>query len=229
VTHDNDAVPAGWTSVPDGLWDAAQEAALQTVADSRSAEWLVRYYKTSGGYAGSTFLDASPVVSHEFTTADLFAITQLSVAAPKPRVARLILDDGPARTKLTDLLKAVPDDVDLADACSDTLEAMSALYERVRATLGRDPWVTAGKLCARKRSRLFPIRDRMVCSLLGLTSLHNYGVDWQIYRRLMNDDALVSELHTCQQRAVQQPEVRMDPYPLRWLDVILWMRATSGS
>ena len=68
-------------------------------------------------------------------------------------------------------------DCDLANAGIRALTAMQQHYEAVKQALSADTvknpnaWVTASKLCARKRPDLFPVRDKEVCDYLGLTQL----------------------------------------------------------
>jgi len=47
---------------------------------------------------------------------------------------------------------------------------MRRRYNRIKSTLGADPWVTTSKLCARKRPALFPVRDKPVRDLLARES-----------------------------------------------------------
>lgn len=90
---------------------------------------------------------------------------------------------------------------------------MYALHSWFRNLLGSNSnrWVTAAKICARKRPRLFPVRDNMVCSLLADGRALNAGkngwpgnfsVDIQVYAYLLTDDE-----------------------DMRVLDSVLWMRA----
>ena len=71
----------------------------------------------------------------------------------------------------------------MADA--DQLLAMADMYQALKSALSPpdvknpNPWVTASKLCARKRPDLFPVRDNVVCTYLGLIDPKgNYQVDW---------------------------------------------------
>jgi hypothetical protein len=89
-------------------------------------------------------------------------------------------------------------------------------------------WVTASKLCARKRPDLFPVRDSKVCALLELSGVrHNYEVDWQVYRGIIQNDevrrridAVVDEASSREGVNIGHPNRR-----LRHLDVALWMHA----
>nr|WP_200490801.1 MULTISPECIES: DUF6308 family protein [unclassified Blastococcus] len=90
-----------------------------------------------------------------------------------------------------------------------------------------NPWVTSAKLCARKRPRLFPVRDRVVCEGLGLygTPIRRYGtrrVDWQVIAFLMRDEAIGRRLVKLTEQVRTSHGVRCDDVPLRVLDVALW-------
>jgi len=77
--------------------------------------------------------------------------------------------------------------VDLLTATTPTVAAMGALYEAVKAALApahaqrSDRWVTASKLCARKRPHLFPVRNTKVSKLLDTRQFESYSIDWQVY------------------------------------------------
>jgi hypothetical protein len=105
---------------------------------------------------------------------------------------------------------------------------MRQLYNRVKSTLGSDPWVTASKLYARKRPALFPVRDKLVRDLLDLTRHTNYEVDWQIFRAIMADSDITSALRDLAEKA-RDGAVHLDTYPLRWLDVFLWVDAREST
>jgi hypothetical protein len=61
-------------------------------------------------------------------------------------------------------------------------EPMAELYESVARCLRRagaqrsNAWVTASKICARKRPNLFPVRDNVVLDLLAYRR-HNPSTD----------------------------------------------------
>ena len=98
----------------------------------------------------------------------------------------------------------------------------------------KNPWVTASKLCARKRPDLFPVRDSVVCELLelsGLRQTQNYEVDWQVYRRIIQDDHVRAKLDAIVEEAGARDGVNIG-HPnrrLRHLDVALWMHAQRTS
>jgi hypothetical protein len=203
-----------------------QAKVWQVLTADTAVEDLGLYYRTEGNYAGRTFLDAPPVVANEFTAADLFAVSLLQVSV-HPRAARLFLDPGPDHDTLITLLTSIPPDLELADAEESTYLVMARLYQKVKAILGKDPWVTASKVCARKRPRLFPVRDKRVRMLLGLYEYLDYTIDWQVFSHVMRQADVVHRLAELKEDAEGECEddVSLDPYPVRHLDVLLWMEA----
>ncbi len=121
----------------------------------------------------------------------------------------------------------------LADAAS--LEAMAAFHRALKPALSAtesataNPCVTVSKLSARKRPDLFPVRDSVVCALLGIGK--NYEVDWQVYRRLLQDDDIRRSLDQIVDNAAAIPgvDVGSPTARLRHLDVVLWMHARRGA
>lgn len=223
--------PDGWLPVPPEALETALAVIHRPLEPAVAVPRLTEYYRSDGNYAGATFVEVSPVDAGQFTAADLFAITLLSVDAPGPRVARQILDPGATRSQLVGLLCSpeLAGEVDLAETDNAELHAMEALYAAVKRTLGSNPWVTAGKLCARKRPRLFPVRDALVCAALGLSRYRSYQIDWQVYRAAMRDPQILAALHAVHDQAAATPQVHPDPVPLRWLDVVLWMQAKDAA
>jgi len=171
-------VPDGWTPVPDGVFEFAKDRALEKLSpegDDPVGPRLARYYDRSGNYAGASFVETAPNPVNDIVASDLHAVSLLSVTIG-PGATRRFLEPGTVRDHLLASLGSVPDK-DLADADAEDLAAVARLYEAVKASL-RDPtsrtsdrWVTASKFCARKRPRLFPVRDSVVCNILGLTRL----------------------------------------------------------
>lgn len=230
-----DPLPLGFKKIPDGVLERAFGEVEAALAPGVAVDRLRAYYDPRGKYAGATFVEALAgpgLAPNDFTATDLFSVTLLSVNPPKPRPTRAFLDPGPTRNHLLALLSALGEANDLALADQETLIAMDALFDAVMHTLGRKPWVTASKLCARKRPGLFPVRDRLTCALLGLLPYGSYQIDWQVFRLVMKPESgVVAALHELRQDATDgksRDEVSMDAYPLRWLDVLLWMRAKSG-
>jgi hypothetical protein len=223
------ATPPGFAALPPGALETAVLAVREALDPALAVPRLRRYYDQAGEFAGATFVEALAAEStapDDFTATDLYAITLLTVDPPKPLVARRFLDPGPHRSQLLRLLHSehLTADIEIAYADDDTMTAMRDLYEAVKSTLGRDPWVTTSKLCARKRPGLYPVRDELVRKLLDVLQYGNYQIDWQIFRAIMLDHEIVESLHSLHE-AAQGGTIAMDAYPLRWLDVALWMHA----
>ena len=90
--------------------------------------------------------------------------------------------------------------------------------------------MTASKLCARKRPDLFPVRDRKVCGYLGLSQLADYQVDWQVFRSLVTDPAIITAVGIVADETVAcAPErnLHIDSSLLRLLDSAIWTYAVS--
>jgi hypothetical protein len=191
-----------------------------------SAQHLRTYYSPTGNYAGSTFLDLAPNPATDVTSTDLYALSLLDVRAG-PRAARRLLQDNTYRAAVIHALMnpALDEEVDLLTADEEAFAAAEVLYLAVRAALGRRPWVTASKLCARKRSRFFPVRDSVVTQHL-LQLGNDYLTDWLVYRHLLADSQVRSGLEAAVGLAAngEKAVVVADPL-LRVLDVLLWMTA----
>ena len=205
----------------------ALEIARAALADhDRAVQALVDYYDPRGKYAGATFLDL-PNDQGDLTATDLYALWTLDVQAT-PLAGRRLLHPGTHRTAVLEALAApeLPFDADLTTAGEATWEAAEQLYLALRAALGRNPWVTASKLAARKRPRFFPIRDSVVTErLLGLG--RSYFTDWAVYRHLLHDDNLAPALNDALDKARQERGAVIPDPPLRVLDVVLWATAPA--
>ena len=143
---------------------------------------------------------------------------------------------GDVRTTILRLLSEenLPLDADLAMADDGQLVAMADLHEALKRVLSPadvrnpNPWVTASKLCARKRPDLFPVRDNVVVKYLGLDRPKgNYQVDWQVFRHVIQDNAIRRRLDAIVDEASRSPgvDVGHPNWRLRHLDVVLWMHA----
>ncbi|MGH3601649.1 MAG: DUF6308 family protein [Pseudonocardiaceae bacterium] len=194
--------------------------------DATATGALEDFYDPTGNYAGLTFLELGTNDSQSIEIDDLLAITLLEVAAI-PHAVRQLLEDGKRRGEIADALAAVGEDIDLADADASTLEAAANLYSVVKPMLGgpsaahSNRWVTAGKLCARKRPKLIPVRDNVVASALGLTN-RDFRTDWLAFRHLVRDPHVRSGLSTITVRAAAtNPDIALVPQ-LRRLDTVLW-------
>jgi hypothetical protein len=113
---------------------------------------------------------------------------------------------------------------------------MAELYDAVKRALSADTvknpnaWVTASKLCARKRPDLFPVRDKGVCDHLGLTQFRNYQVDWQVFRSLIGDTDIIAAIDmmgTAIAADAAGRRLQVDHSRLRLLDAAVWTYAIS--
>lgn len=226
-------IPMDWQVVDEARYEHILEAVRVVLAGPDAVQHLVDYYSRSGNYAGSTFVDLEPVSPWDITAADLLALTLLSVEAP-PYSVRRLLEPSPDRDRVLHLLseQALPRDAGLATASTEVLESMAALHETLRRCLSPahvktpNSWVKASKLCARKRPDLFPVRDNVVCAFLRLG--HNYQVDWQVFRRVMQDRDIRDHIDDLASQAVARgAEIGDSSLRLRHLDVLLWMHART--
>ncbi len=230
-------VPDGWQLPPPDLLVEAERKALQAMRTDGpypAPDRLARFYDADGDYAGASFAQLGPVDPMDITPTDLLATTLLSVRI-RPGAARRMLHSGRTRDNLLRKLSDIPD-CDLANAGIRALAAMEQLYEAVKQALSADTvknpnaWVTASKLCARKRPDLFPVRDKEVCDYLGLTQLQNYQVDWQVFRYLMGDRDIVAAIDMMGKAVTAVADGRRlqaDHSRLRLLDAAIWTYVMS--
>lgn len=230
------AVPVGWEVLTEEVCAPAREAAWQALQHDKVVDRVSVYYAREGDFAGATFLTVGPFDTCRFTSGDLLALTLLGVFA-SPAVVRRLIEPSRTRGRLERMLAEdhLPRNADLALADTETLLDMAAFHNALKQALSAtespaaNPWVTAAKLSARKRPDLFPVRDSVVCALLGIGK--NYEVDWQVYRRLLQDDDIRSSLNQIVDKAAAIPgvDIGSPTARLRHLDVVLWMHARRGA
>ena len=134
--------------------------ALRTDGPHAAQDRLARFYDTDGDYAGASFAQLGPIDPMDITPADLLATTLLSVRI-RPGAARRMLDGGstrrhsPAEASRPAQLRSCARLQPGADGDGGTIRGRRAALS---ADTVRNPnaWVTASKLCARKRPDLFP-------------------------------------------------------------------------
>lgn len=208
----------------------ALREARDALYHERAAKLLRDYYDPSGRYAGGSFLAVEPNPPATITVVDLFALSLLDVPA-SPRGARNLLDPGPHRQRVRAALRRLPATVSLESASSDDFDRGEETYQAVKAALGANPWVTASKLCARKRPEFFPVRDNVVTvGRLGLG--RDFRVDWHVFREILERKRLRRRIDAVVSEASGDGAVEISDPPLRVLDVVLWMtapRVTRGS
>lgn len=235
-------LPASWTPVTDEVLKTAFEQALLALTGDRALEDVARYYDRAGSYAGTLFLDVEPNDPDNVEAADLYAVTTLSMTLDA-RHGRLLLCEEGTRADVQRLLRRLNPTLPITDlehgdgGAGETLIRMYELHTRFRDLLdgASSRWVTAAKLCARKRPLLFPIRDNLVCTYLGGDRPMKVGdgrpgdfsVDIQVYAYLMTHAAVRQALSHV--RADLTPNgVRIDE-DLRLLDSALWMSASRNA
>lgn len=210
----------------------AVETAREVLRDPRTLANLSRYYTSNNDYAGATFLDLEPNLRNEISATDLLAVSTLSVSI-HPGAIRTFLQE---RQALTELLKKLDPHLELKDADPlVTAVPMAEFYEAVKACLRRsgartsNAWVTASKICARKRPYLFPVRDNVVLDLLELPK--TYPVDWPAFQALSADEEATAIItaHIHDLRGNSGVDVGDKTHLLRHMDVALWMHAIGRS
>lgn len=204
--------------------DRARSAALRALEDSAAVENLRLFYDRDSNYAGRSFLAVGPVEYDTITAADLYATSLLDISIG-PRAGRQLLQGGPHRSDILKALRMVPAEADLADADDAVLDAAENLHLQLKNALGGNKWVAASKLCARKRPRLFPVRDSLVTrALLGVGE--DRRIDWLVYRHLITDPDVRRQLEKVTEESAIREDDLYDP-PLRILDVVLWMHVKT--
>jgi len=234
----SDHIPADWARpTPARVEKAAAFAMLALASDS---PWPVQdrlrsYYRRDGNYAGASFAEMQPNPVRDVVAADLHAVTLLAVMV-KPRATRRLLDDCGHRSEVLTALAEVDElgVTSLPDAGHDVLVAMDRLFRAVRSACqdpdagASNPWVTASKLCARKRPGLFPVRDTTVCTALGLIGAGmpqgDWQLDWQVYQQLLEHPGVWRGLDAAigYVSSLPRPEFAGDAHPLRIFDAALW-------
>jgi hypothetical protein len=237
------ALPENWTRATDEVLRTASEQTLAALTDAGVSDAVAAYYDRDGGYAGTLFLDASPNDPLSIEASDLYAVTTLSITLDA-RYGRLLLGPGDVRRAVLKQLEGLDPSLPVTDlehgagGSAETLSRMWELHHRLKTLIhdGSNRWVTAAKLCARKRPRLFPVRDNLVCVYLGggepLRAGNgrpgNFSVDIQVYAHLMTDERVKSALSWLRNEVTGRGTV-IDTEDLRLLDAALWMHAARRS
>jgi len=237
MTPGSEDRPREWKDVPADAFKTARERTLAALELPSAAVHLAWYYDREGNFAGSSFSQLGPNVRDDITATDLHA-TELLYVRIGPRSTRRLLEDGPHRTEVLVALRDPALDTELLVAGPRALDAMARLHEAVKLALSTpsatrsSPWVTAAKLCARKRPGLFPVRDTIVQKHLGMDRYQSYEIEYQVYRGLIGDTDIITALDraTSQARIVEQGRDLVITEPsLRVLDAALWTHAKYGT
>jgi hypothetical protein len=198
---------------------------LQAQLDDPALPRLVRGYfeRTESGprFTGSHFetlggAGDEPDVANRFTAADLVAVTTLSVDVPA-RAAIILLDER--ATAYAELLAAIPTGIepDTDQGRRLLTDRDSPLWQLWRELKSLDGigWVTAGKLCARKRPAIAPVYDQHVEAAVGKPPSW-----WDMVADEFRDPALGHTL----ERLADDADVPGHVSRLRLLDAAIWMR-----
>ncbi|MFD9051771.1 DUF6308 family protein [Streptomyces zaomyceticus] len=158
-----------------------------------------------------------PGIADRFTAEDLVAVQTLSVTVPASVALDLL--EGRLGARLSGLLQAIPTDIDMVDAEADVLAEGSPADQAWHLLCAQNGvnWVIAGKLLARKRSRLLPVYDKVVrCALCRPRPSF-----WlALHAALREDDAA---LHRRLLELRQVAGVPETVSALRVCDVAVWM------
>jgi hypothetical protein len=229
--------------VADEVLQTARTQTLAALAGEAAIDRLARYYDRERSYAGTAFLDAEPNHPDRVEASDLYAVTTLSIKLDA-RQGRLLLDDSAVRADVSRQLSNIDPTLPITDlehgegGAAKTLQRMYELHRRFRTLLEGDSnrWVFAAKLCARKRPRLFPVRDNLVCEYLasgrplksGDGWPGDFSVDIQLYANLATTREVRSGLSRLWAELTGKRGVRLDAADLRLLDSALWMAANQA-
>lgn len=152
-----------------------------------------------------------------FTPADIAAVGLLSVDIPAGARREILHTRS---NDLAALLDAIPQTATLWGKEAEQLigpgSKAVALWQALDGIDGVG-WVTAGKLCARKRPALLPVFDNVVRDALKPAS----GQFWLTLSQWLSEGpSRVARLESIKQEAGAPDEVT----PLRILDIAIWMR-----
>jgi hypothetical protein len=226
------------------LEKAAQVSLLALSEDDKypASARLAAYYCPEGNYAGVSFAEMDPADANDIGTSDLHALTMLNVRVG-PRATRRLLTGGEQlgtyRKDVRACLSRIAMTARLEDAEPDMLTRMSELFLAVLDAL-KDPttksesnwWVTASKLCSRKRPGTFPVRDNVVCQRLGLIGKGlprgDHRLDYLVFQHLLRNSEVIRAVDDLGDR-VRASGQRPDQHRLKILDAALWTHATWGT
>lgn len=196
--------------------DAVHAAARRLRADF-AADGLgmaVAAYFSEPAFAGMTFTNLGSNPGAEITADDLLAVTLLDITW-RPQVVRILL--GRRLQELSQMLAAIPEDLDLWDAGDEVSRCIDVLWDALMAIDGIGT-ASATKLLARKRPRLCPISDSVVIKAVGVP-----GRTWDVLRCLLQDPAARAQI------AALRPDAAAEASLLRILDVILWISHSESA
>ncbi|MEU0792442.1 DUF6308 family protein [Amycolatopsis sp. NPDC005961] len=199
------------------------------LGDGRTAavESLTRYFSEDAArprYTGRWFERIAgggdrPDIADTVTEADVLALSFLGITD----LANVAIDTTityPA--EITELLEQIPPGLAMYEAPWPTYapgSPASRLWWLLKRCGGKDRWVTANKLLARKRPHLLPVYDSQVKAVLDAPR-SVWACLWTWFQGDSRRADAVSELRD---QACDLHDISL----LRCLDVILWMQATG--
>jgi hypothetical protein len=197
--------------------DDAVRAAARRLRTDLAADGLgpaVAAYFSEPGFAGMTFSDLGDNPPDEIITDDLLAVSLLDIFW-RPEVIRTLF--GSQRQQLSQMLTAIPPDIDIWDAEDDALRRIDVLWDALTAIDGIGT-ASATKLLARKRPRLCPISDSVVIKAVGVP-----GRTWDVVRCLLQDPAARDQLEALRPAAAAEASL------LRIFDVAVWVSHSESA
>lgn len=200
---------------------------------------LKRYFGLDGAtpYTGAAFETYGRNDADAITSDDIVATLLLSIQVGPLRegmsgwAPQHLLALAEVADRATELLRDLPDRVDLHELDEPTARSLLAwqgepspgrrLYELVRRGLGVEPGpsrVAVYKLLARKRPRLFAVRDTVVEQAVGHQRPGTWWMPW--WYTLQSTEGLIERL---QAASTVVPE-SIRPSLLRVADIAIWMK-----
>lgn len=199
---------------------------LEVLRDTATRPLVEEYFRTDSAgqplFTGSWFERVGgggtpPEVRHGFTADDLVAVQMLSVTVPAEAAVWML---GRGAKELASLLEQIPVGVTPRDGQGAEMLRLDGgpLTQMWRLLHGQRGigWVTAGKLCARKRPALAPVYDRHIRDTVGGPQR------WWAEVADLFADAETLGLLAAHQAAAR--DAGGDVTLLRALDIALWMR-----
>jgi hypothetical protein len=199
------------------------------VGDGRTAavDALRRYFSEDSArphYTGRWFERFAgggdrPGIADTVTEADVLALNFLSITD----LANVAIDTTTTyAVEITELLEQIPADLAMHDTPWTTYapgSPASRLWWLLKRCGGKDRWVTANKLLARKRPHLLPVYDSQVKAVLG-SPRSIWACLWTWFQGDQQRVEAVAELRA---KTGDIDDISL----LRCLDVLLWMLATG--
>lgn len=187
---------------------------IDEVIASPAHHLLTDFFDPKGPFAGATFDELGENPPQSIGPADLVAVSLLDVRF-EPRAVRAMLETD--SSSLSNLLAAVPADVDIWDAEDGHLDAAAEIFRVLDSYAGVGE-TKASKLLARKRPRLLPVIDSVVRKGLPLGP--------EPARELR--DALSDPPRRKALEALRPRGVSCRISTIRLLDAAVWMRYSQS-